>query len=64
MRPQIVGATLRRIAADPVVMSALFQVLETQKLIDGKARITIMPKGSALLGELLAAGGDAKTVKV
>jgi len=62
MRPQIVGATLRKIAADPMVMSALFQVLETQRLIDGKSRITLLPKGSALLGELLAAG-DTKAVK-
>ncbi len=63
MRPQIVGAALRKIAADPAVMSALFEVLETQKLIDGKARITLLPKGAALLGELLAAGGDAKALK-
>jgi len=60
MRPQIVGATLRKIAADPAVMSALFQVLETQKLIDGKARITIMPKGEELLGKLLAVEGEGK----
>jgi hypothetical protein len=39
-------------------MAALFEVLETQKLIDGKARITIMPKGEELLGKLLAVEGE------
>ncbi len=62
IRPQIVGAALRKIAADPAVMSSLFEVLETQKLIEGKTRITLLPKGAALLGELLAAGGDAPPV--
>ena len=64
MRPQIVGATLRKIAEDPAVMSALFDVLETQKLIQGESRITLLPKGAALLGELLAAGGEPKAAKV
>ena len=58
MRPQIVGAALRKISADPAVMSALFEVLETQKLIDGKTRITLLPKGEELLGKLLAVEGD------
>jgi regulator of protease activity HflC (stomatin/prohibitin superfamily) len=63
IRPQIVGAALQKIAADPAVMSALFEVLETQKLIAGESRITLLPKGASLLGELLAAGGEAKPAK-
>ena len=63
MRPQIVGAALRKIAADKAVMSALFEVLETHKLIEGKTRITLLPKGGTLLGELLASEGGAKQGK-
>ena len=63
IRPQIVGAALQKIAADPAVMSSLFEVLETQKLIEGESRITLLPKGASLLGELLAAGGEAKPAK-
>jgi len=56
MRPQIVGATLNRISQDPEIEAALFDVLETQKILDGEARLTLMPRGSELLGQLLAAG--------
>src|ERR1700752_4159335 len=54
MRPQIVGAALNRISEDPEIEAALFEVLENQKLIDGEARSTLVPRGSELLGQLLA----------
>jgi hypothetical protein len=60
MRPQIVGAALQKISEDADVSAALFQVLETQNLTGGQATITIVPKGSHLLGELLAAGQTPK----
>ena len=56
MRPQIVGEALNRISEDPEIEAALFEVLETQKLLEGKGRITLVPKGSELLTQLLAAG--------
>src|SRR5499427_67445 len=43
MRPQIVGAALNTISADAEIEAALFEVLENQKLIDGEARITLVP---------------------
>ena len=46
---------LQKISQDADVASALFDVLEAQKIIDGEARITILPQNSHLLGELLAA---------
>ncbi len=55
MRPQIVGAALQQISQDPEISSALFQTLETQYIIDGQASITLIPKNSKLLGELVAA---------
>jgi regulator of protease activity HflC (stomatin/prohibitin superfamily) len=57
VRPQIVGDALEKISADPEVMSAMFENLEAQKIIAGEARITMLPEGATLLGELLASGG-------
>jgi hypothetical protein len=56
IRPEIVGATLQTISQDPEMASAMFEILESQKIIDGKARITLLPARSDLLGQLLAAG--------
>jgi regulator of protease activity HflC (stomatin/prohibitin superfamily) len=54
VRPQIVGAALNEISADPEIEAALFEVLENQRLLEGKARITMVPKGGELLPQLLA----------
>jgi regulator of protease activity HflC (stomatin/prohibitin superfamily) len=54
MRPQIVGAALQTISQDPEISSALFQTLETQYIIEGEAAITLIPKGSKFLGDLMA----------
>lgn len=55
MRPQIVGAALQQISADPEVFSAMFDILETQKIIEGEARITLIPPTSDLLAQFIAA---------
>jgi hypothetical protein len=55
IRPQIVGAALQKISRNPDRNEALFAILETQKLVEGEARITILPGNSNVLGELLAA---------
>jgi regulator of protease activity HflC (stomatin/prohibitin superfamily) len=55
IRPQLVGAALQKISADPAVCSALFDILETKKVIDGEARLTLLPAGNGVLAELLAA---------
>ena len=63
LRPRIVGEALQRVAADPDVAEALFQALETQRLLDGGARVTLLPKGTAdggLLASLLAARETAR----
>jgi len=54
MRPQIVGAALEKISADPEVAAALFEILETQRLLESQAQITLLPEGHELLGQLLA----------
>lgn len=60
IRPQIVGSALQKIAKDTEVFEALFAVLETQRLIDGDARITLLPQGSSVLAEFLAAGAKER----
>ena len=55
LRPRIVGAGLQEISRDPEVARALFDILETQQLISGKADIVLLPAGQELLGQLQAA---------
>ena len=54
MRPRIVGAALQKIASDAEVSETLFEVLETQKILEGQARITLLPPDAGALGVLLA----------
>jgi len=56
LRPRIVGEALKQIGADPEVESALFEILELQRLLASKAEVTLLPSRSGgLLPELLAA---------
>ena len=55
MRPQIVGAALQRISVDPEVAEVLFQILEVQRLLEGQAKIVVMPASAGgVLPQLLA----------
>lgn len=55
MRPQIVGQALQKIAEDPEVFNALFEALETQKLLESDAQITLVPEGDErMMTQLLA----------
>ena len=62
MRPAIVGAALQEIGQDHEVLGAMFDILETQKVVSGNARITLIPPRSELLAQLLAARTPASTV--
>jgi regulator of protease activity HflC (stomatin/prohibitin superfamily) len=53
MRPRIVGEALNKVAADPEVEAAMFEILEIQKIVDSKARITLVPEKSGILSELM-----------
>ena len=61
VRPQIVGEALQRISEDDDVAEAMFEILETQKIVAGTARITLLPRNDGLLGSMLAAEGDSKS---
>ena len=56
IRPNMIGTALSEIAADPDVAGALFDVLESQKLLESGARLTLLPHGAGGRGllELLA----------
>lgn len=55
MRPKIVGEALKEISRDPDVADALFETLEIDRMLEGKGRITLIPKGNELLTQLVAA---------
>ena len=57
IRPQILGSVLAEISKDQEVLAALFDVLETQRLLDTKAQLTLVPSGThgGVLPQLLAA---------
>jgi regulator of protease activity HflC (stomatin/prohibitin superfamily) len=53
MRPQIVGAALEKISRDPAIATAMFEILETQNILDGKADITLVPGNQQLLNQVI-----------
>ncbi len=60
MRPQIVGETLNKISKDAEVADAMFEVLETQRLLAGGGKLVLLPKGAGGLAPLLLAGQSAE----
>jgi len=62
IRPATLGHAFQEIAREPAVASALFEILEAQKIITGKARIALLPGGphSRILAALLAMENGAQ----
>jgi hypothetical protein len=46
IRPNMIGTALSEIAADADVADALFEILETQKVLETGARLTLVPDGA------------------
>jgi regulator of protease activity HflC (stomatin/prohibitin superfamily) len=69
IRPATLGQAFQEIAREPAVAEALFNVLETQRILAGNVRVTLLPAGphSRMLANLLAAetanGPTGPTVK-
>ncbi len=55
LRPAIVGAALKEIQADPEISESLFSILETQRLVESNAALTLVSRGAGSLTELRAA---------
>jgi regulator of protease activity HflC (stomatin/prohibitin superfamily) len=62
MRPMIVGEALQKIAADPEVADALFQVLEMENLLKGDTRITLLPKDNVIMKQFVGAETAVETI--
>jgi regulator of protease activity HflC (stomatin/prohibitin superfamily) len=54
IRPEIVGQALKEIGSDPEVASALFEILETQKLLENKGELILMPGEQNFMKDLMA----------
>jgi hypothetical protein len=54
IRPRIVGEAMQSITQDPEVSKAVFEILETQKILEGKGQLTLLPPHNELLGQLIA----------
>ena len=63
VRPAVVGQTLGVISRDGEVANAMFDILETQKTIEGEADITLVPSGAELMKALLAAQPPTRAAK-
>ncbi len=59
LRPKIVGQALKEIGSQPDILQAMFEVLETQKMIEADVSVTRVPPDSVLLNALAAARGLA-----
>lgn len=55
LRPKIVGNALKTISSAPDILQAMFEILEVQRVLDGGAEITMVPPGSEMLSQLIAA---------
>ena len=57
LRPRIVGEALQRISHDPEVASAMFEILELQRLQEGSAKLILIPENQkeGLLAQMLVA---------
>ncbi|HWD00511.1 MAG TPA: SPFH domain-containing protein [Candidatus Sulfopaludibacter sp.] len=61
IRPATLGQAFQEIAKEPPVAEALFEVLETQRLLGSSARIVLLPGGphARMLANLMAAESGA-----
>ncbi|MBI5247469.1 MAG: SPFH/Band 7/PHB domain protein [Elusimicrobia bacterium] len=55
LRPKIVGTALKAISAAPDILQAMFEILEVQKILEGGAEVTMVPPGSDMLQQMIAA---------
>ncbi len=57
IRPEYVGAAWQEIAQDATVADALFEILETQKIINNGAEVVLLPEASGAFAQWLSAKG-------
>lgn len=55
VRPFVVGKAIQEISEDKEILNAVFEILETQRMLEGEAQVTLLPTGEEALSRLLAA---------
>jgi len=63
IRPKMIGEALSEISRDPEVANALFEILETQKVLENKGKLTLFVEGGQMpvLASLLASRDPGTT---
>lgn len=56
IRPRIVGEAMQKISTNQEVAAAMFEILETQNILESKGQLTLVPPNKEMLNQLLAAG--------
>jgi len=64
LRPKIVGQALKTISSAPDILQAMFEILETQRVLESGADITMIPPNSDMLQQLIAARGKPPATSV
>lgn len=59
VRPYLVGKAIQEIARDKEILNTVFEILETEKLLDGDVELTLVPRDN-LFARLLAAGNGSE----
>ncbi len=64
VRPYLVGTAIQEISQDKEILNAIFQIMETERMLDGDVDLTLIPPDKDnLLARLLAAEGGAEKSK-
>ena len=58
VRPYLVGKAIQEIAKDKEILNTVFEILETEKMLDGDVELTLVPRDN-LFAKLLAAGNGS-----
>ncbi|MDX2080100.1 MAG: SPFH domain-containing protein [Terrimicrobiaceae bacterium] len=61
VRPFIVGKAIQEVAHDQEILHAVFEILETEKMLDGDVNLTLLPRETQWLAQLLAAQPQSTT---
>jgi len=56
VRPAVVGKTLAEISRDPDIAATIFDILETQRIVEGECSLTLIKtRANGMLADLIAA---------
>ena len=59
VRPYLVGKAIQEIAKDKEILNTVFEILETEKMLDGEVELTLIPRDN-IFARLLATGNSPR----